>query len=179
MAPCSVTVLSLLSLPKEHVARSTTATNKCVILNGCFFLSCIMFLSRRAARPNVTLPVERCLRQNNKLHLHTFMVITADDGAKNFIFAWLRGSVQRKCLDAGFQFKVPSGNLGVIFCAQQRKPMHRAVAAPCFAFARLNVQHQRLAGLYGNLVFFLTGQLEMAVFIGQNLNHMWLCPCWN
>src|ERR1051326_2560171 len=63
------------------------------------------------------------LRQDNKLHPHSFMFFTADDRADNLILSGLQGRGQRIFLYSLPELQVPARDLGVVFVAQQGETM--------------------------------------------------------
>jgi hypothetical protein len=65
----------------------------------------------------------------------------------------------------------------MVFGAQQGKSMDCAIAVPGLPFARGDAQQDRLSGLDGDFGMAHSSHLEMAVFIGQNLNHTRLPEC--
>src|SRR5258708_16823468 len=79
-------------------------------------------------------------RHNEKLHAHSFMVLTADDRAQNLILTRFRRRSQCKLVRTRFEFKVPARNFGVIFCAKQRESMDGPIAVPSLSLARFNAQ---------------------------------------
>src|SRR5581483_8817901 len=100
------------------------------------------------------------------------MVITADDRTQNLIIARLCRSGQSKFLRALLKLKIPARNFGMVFLPQQREAMDAAIAVPGFAFACSDSQRYLFARFYSDLRLALAGDLEVAVFIRQHLNHV-------
>src|SRR5215469_17443863 len=114
---------------------------------------------------------EKTLRQNDELHPHPFVLLTADDRTQNLIFPRFSRRDQGKFLHAGFKLQVPAAHLVMVLGAKQGKSMDRAIAVPGLAFARDDAQQNRLTGLDRDFCVAHSGHLEMAVLIGQHFNH--------
>src|SRR6266700_6015047 len=86
-------------------------------------------------------------RQHRKLHVHAFMIFTANHCADHFVLARLVGGRELEFLLAGLEEQVPPVDPGPVLGSQQGEAMNRTVAIPRFAFVRRHAQEQLLARL--------------------------------
>src|SRR5262245_45972537 len=84
------------------------------------------------------------LREDQKLHVHSFVVVAANDGAQDLILAGLGRRDQRELLRARLQLQVPARDLGAVLGAEQGESVDRSITVPRFALARRNSQQQGL-----------------------------------
>src|SRR5262249_47573126 len=111
-------------------------------------------------------------RHHCELHMHAFMVFTANYGTYHFILARFVRSGEEELLLTWLEQQVPSFHSGSILGSQQGEAMYRSVAIPRFTPVRGYPQEHLLACLDRDFRGMQPSHLIAAVSISSNLNDM-------
>src|ERR1700675_3542135 len=148
--------------PSAAKENKTGARNK----NGLTFIAThLVFSEFCKTRCNVA------LRFHQKLHIHLFVVMAADNRADHEILTCFTGRGKREFLSSGLEQQIPAIYGLAILGAQQGESVNGAIAVAAFGFVGGDAQDDRLAGLHGDDRLFLARDFVTAVVIGQDLDH--------
>jgi hypothetical protein len=110
--------------------------------------------------------------QHGELHVHAFVVFTANHSADHYIFPRVGRGRKSKLLQPWLKQQIPSLNLGSILGSEQGEAVDRSVSIPRFAPASGYSQNYWLSSLDRYLGSAFAGDLISAVAVGKNLDDM-------